>query len=179
MRKIVSGLMVTTDGVYEGEDKWSVQYQSQEFGQAIGGLMMSGDALLLGRTTYQIFKNEFSSQSGGQADMMNNLPKYVVSDSLDSSDWNNTTVIKGSNLKKELTALRKKDGANINVTGSGVLVRSLLEQDLLDEIHLFVFPLAVGKGKRLFEDLGSQIDLKLNSSDALPNGVLHVVYSKA
>lgn len=179
MRKIVSGLMITVDGVYDGEEKWTIQYQSPEFGQAIGGLMMSGDTLLLGRNTYERFQAEFGPQSGGQADMMNHLPKYVVSDTLTSADWNNSTLVTGASLASDLEALKSGDGANINVTGSGTLVRSLLQQGLLDELHLFVFPLVAGTGKRLFDDVEGEIGLSLTSSETLANGVLHTVYSRA
>jgi dihydrofolate reductase len=179
MRKIVSGLMVTVDGVYEGEDKWTAAYQSAEFGQAIGGLMMSGDTLLLGRTTYERFQEEFSTQSGGQADAMNFLPKHVVSNTLTSADWNNSTVIPGAELAERLAALKDGEGANINISGSGTLVRSLLEQGLLDELHLFVFPIVVGSGKGLFDGVESEFALELKSSETLTNGVLHHVYSRA
>src|SRR5262249_23062346 len=94
MRKIVAGLQVTLDGVIEAPERWNGPYFSRELGQIVGSLIGAGDALLLGRVTYQTFAAAFGGQSGGMADQMNNVRKVVVSTTLDRADWQNSTLIK-------------------------------------------------------------------------------------
>jgi dihydrofolate reductase len=176
MRKIVAGQFITLDGVVEYDDRWTRPYHGPELGQAIGGLISAGDTLLLGRITYELFAATFGSQAGGEAEMMNNLPKVVVSSTLKSADWQNSTLI-NENAAEKIVELKKTPGKVINVTGSGTLIRWLLRDGLLDELNLFVFPVAVGKGKRLFQELDGEVSLKLTGSTALPKGVLHLCYS--
>jgi dihydrofolate reductase len=178
MRKIIAGIFMSLDGVVESEDKWTRAFHSQELGNTVGGLMAGGDAMLLGRLTYQFFEEQFAGQSGGEADMMNNTPKVVVSSTLTSADWNNSTLI-SENAAEEITKLKQQPGKALMVSGSGTLVRWLLREGLLDELHLLVFPIAVGTGKHLFDNLDDEVTLKLSSSSTLPNGVLHLSYQPA
>jgi dihydrofolate reductase len=109
---------------------------------------------------------------------MNNLPKYVVSTTLKTADWTNSTLM-SSNVAEELTKVKQQPGKNINVTGSATLVRWLLRERLLDQLNLLLYPGIVGSGKRLFEGEGDQMALNLTRSNALSNGVVHLTYEPA
>ena len=180
MRKIVAGLFISLDGVVEAPDKWHFPYLNEELGQAVQSQMAQADAMLLGRKTYQEFAGFWPNQGRDVelADFMNQTPKYVVSNTLTALDWQNSTLISG-NVKEALSALKEQPGKSLNITGSGTLVRSLLEDGLLDELHLFVHPIVVQKGKRLFEGQGETVPLKLADSKTFSNGVLYVTYTPA
>jgi dihydrofolate reductase len=179
MRKIVAGLFVSVDGVVEAPQAWTGPYYSPEIGQAIGSLMASGDTLLLGRVTYQTFAASFAGNtSDPMAAQMNATPKVVVSTTLAHAGWENSTVIR-SDIAAEITWLKHLPGRNINVSGSATLVDWMLRQGLLDELDLLVFPVVVGKGKRLFAGDGGTAGLRLASSEAFSTGVLHLTYHPA
>src|SRR5215210_2859465 len=156
MRKVTAGLFVSLDGVTESPEKWQLPYFNDEMGEAIGAAMVQADAMLLGRVTYQEFASYWPgvrSEDQPIADYMNNTPKYVVSSTLDTVEWNNSTLIKG-NITEEITKLKQQPGKNIGITGSATLVQSLLQDDLLDELGLLIHPVVVGVGRRLFKDGG-------------------------
>ena len=180
MRKIVAGLFLSLDGVVESPDQWHFPYFNDEMGEAVGTQMAAADTMLLGRVTYQEFAGYWPQQSSDvePADYMNNTPKLVVSTTLDTVEWQNSTLIKG-NVAQELTRLKQEPGKNISVVGSATLVRSLLREDLLDELRLLVHPIVVGRGKRLFEDGGGQKALKLVESKTFSTGVLSLTYQPA
>lgn len=178
MRKIVAGLFVALDGVIESPDTWTGPYFSPEVGQVVGSLIAAQDTMLLGRVTYQGFAAAFGGQSGGMADTMNNTRKVVVSTTLSSADWQNSSLISG-NVSEEIARLKQQPGANIGISGSATLVAWLLRHGLLDELHLLVFPVVVGKGKTLFGADGDQIPFRLAGSEAFGNGVLHLAYEPA
>jgi dihydrofolate reductase len=113
------------------------------------------------------------------ADTMNGTPKYVVSGTLKSVGWQNTTLIPAAGAFGEIARLKQQPGQNIGMTGSGTLVSSLLREGLLDELHLFVFPLVAGSGQRLFGASGAQLPLKLLDSATFGSGVMHLTYAKA
>ena len=179
MRKIVAGQFITLDGVVEIPEAWMGPYFSPELGQAIGSMMAAQDAMLLGRVTYEMFAAHWPNQTGDMADTMNGTPKYVVSGTLESADWQNTTLIPAADAFSEIAKLKEQPGQNIGMTGSGTLVGSLLREGLLDELHLFVFPLVLGSGQRLFGAPGGQLPLKLLGSATFPTGVMHLTYAKA
>jgi len=180
MRKIVAGLFISLDSVYESPDKWHFPYFSDEMGAEVGEQMGKADTMLLGRQTYEEFASYWPHQSSDvpPADFMNNTPKVVVSTTLKTAAWQSSTIISG-NVAEELTKLKQQPGKNIGITGSGTLVRSLLEQGLLDELTLLVHPIVVGKGKRLFDRDMAQVPLKLVSSKTLSTGVLSLTYQRA
>ena len=180
MRKIVAGLFITLDGVVEIPEEWMGPYFTPELGQANGSMMAAQDAMLLGRITYEMFAAHWPNQTGEMADTMNGTPKYVVSGTLESADWQNTTLIPAANAAAEITALKERPGKNIGMTGSATLVSWLLRAGLLDELHLLVFPVVLGSGKRLFAGPGSdQLSLKLISSATFETGVVELTYAKA
>ena len=178
MRQIAAGLFVSLDGVVEAPEKWTGPYFNDQVGQAVGALMAQNDALLLGRVTYQGFAAAFGGQSGGMADQMNHTPKYVVSSTLASADWQNSTLISG-NVAGQISDLKQQPGMNIGMSGSSVLVSWLLRHGLLDRLDLLVFPLVLGSGKRLFSEPDGQVSLTLTGSEAFSTGVVHLSYIPA
>lgn len=183
MRKIVAGLFVSLDNVFEAPEQWHFPYFNDEMGEAVGSQMADSDCMLLGRVTYEEFAAYWPGQTsdgeaGELADFMNDTPKYVVSATLDAADWKNTTLIDGATAVEELTRLKEGPGKDISITGSGTLVRTLLRDGLLDELRLLVHPIVVGHGKRLFDE-GDQIPLTLADSKTFSTGVLSLTYQRA
>lgn len=180
MRKIVAGLFISLDGVFEAPDRWHFPYFNDEMGAAIGASIDEGDAMLLGRVTYEEFAGFWPNQSPDDpfTAVMNNTPKYVVSTTLNRLDWQNSTLING-NIVEEITRLKNQPGKHINITGSGTLVRTLLRDGLLDELRLFLHPIVVGTGKHLFPEGYAQTPLKLADSSTFSTGVLNLTYVPA
>ncbi|MGH3256021.1 MAG: dihydrofolate reductase family protein [Streptosporangiaceae bacterium] len=181
MRKITAGLFISLDGVVEAPEKWTGAYFNDEVGQAVGKLMAPNDAMLLGRVTYEGFAAAFGGQSGGMADQMNNTPKYVVSDTLSSADWQNSTLISGQrvDVAGQISELKQQPGQTIGMSGSSTPVSWLLRQGLLDQLDLLVFPVVLGSGKRLFSEPDGQVPMKLAGSEAFGTGVVHLTYAPA
>lgn len=179
MRRVVAGLFVSLDGVVQAPENWQLPYFNDEMGEAIGAAMAASDAMLLGRVTYQEFASYWpgvSSEDQPFADFMNNTRKYVVSTTLENvGGWRNSTLI-SENIAQEIAELKRQPGKDIAITGSGTLVHSLLQDDLLDELGLMVHPVVVGSGKRLFEDGGDQKRLKLVDSKTFSTGVTYLTY---
>ncbi|MGH3085778.1 MAG: dihydrofolate reductase family protein [Rubrobacteraceae bacterium] len=181
MRKVTAGLFVSLDGVTESPEEWQLPYFNDEMGEAVGAAMAQADAMLLGRVTYQEFASYWpgvSSEDQPFADYMNNTPKYVVSTTLDEVEWSNSTLVKGD-VAEEIAKLKQQPGENIGITGSATLVRSLLQNDLLDELTLMVHPVVVGSGERLFEDGEDRKALELVDSKTFATGVVYLAYRPA
>jgi dihydrofolate reductase len=159
----------------ESPEKWHFPYFNDEMGGAVQAMM--GEAMLLGRRTYEEFAAYWPSSTDDFADHMNGTPKYVVSNTLASAEWQNSTLVSGD-VVKELTRIKEEPGGMISATGSGTLIVSLLREGLVDELHLLVHPIVVGTGKRLFED-GSQVPLRLTHSQTFSTGVVHLTYESA
>jgi dihydrofolate reductase len=180
MRKIIAGLFMSLDGVVESPEQWQTPYFNDEMGQVVGAQMAESDTLLLGRRTYQEFAGFWPNQPDDApfADYMNTIPKLVVSTTLDTLEWENSTLLKG-NVAEELGALKQQPGKNLNIAGSGTLVRYLLRQNLLDELQLLVCPVVVGRGRHLFQDGGDIKRLTLVNSSTFSTGVLSLAYRPA
>jgi dihydrofolate reductase len=180
MRKIVAGLFMSLDGVVESPDQWTFQYFNEELEQIVGGLIAASDTLLLGRKTYEEFAAFFGNITSGSPDaaQMNGVRKVVVSTTLTSAAWQNSSLLHGD-VTEGINRLKQEPGENIGMSGSNTLLRSLLRQGLVDELHLLVMPLVVGSGKRLVEGEGEQLPLALAASESLSNGVLHLTYKAA
>src|ERR1051325_7582121 len=146
MRKIVAGFFISLDGVVEAPETWHMSYFNDEMGAVVGLLMAESDANLFGRVNYQAQEAPWTAQAPEApfAKRLNGIKKYVVSDTLESADWENSTLIKGENAVAELTALKEQEAANIYVFGSSTLVRWLIRAGLLDELQLLVHPVVVG-----------------------------------
>ena len=180
MRRVVSGLFVSLDGVVAAPETWTGPYFCPEVGQTIGELMGSGDTVLLGRVTYQTFAASFANDTSGNpmSAQFNAVRKVVVSSTLSSADWQNSTLVRGD-VEAAVRALKQEDGRDINVGGSPTLVSWLAQRGLLDELDLLVFPLVVGHGRRLFDGEGEQVPLELVTSEAFSTGVVHLRYRLA
>ena len=178
MRKVVAVEFVSVDGVMEAPEEWAFSYSNDEVDEANASGMAASDALLLGRVTYEALAAFWPHQPGGapMVDYINSVPKFVVSETLEEPlEWNNSTLIEG-NVAEEITQLKRQPGKDITVLGSGVLVRSLLRDGLLDELKLIVHPIVLGGGKRLFEEGGDQKALELVDSKTFGTGVLYLTY---
>jgi dihydrofolate reductase len=138
---------------------------------------MASDALLLGRVTYEGFAEAWPSREGEFAEKFNTMPKYVVSSTLDNPSWANSTVIKG-NLAQEVTKLKQQYDGDVVVHGSAQLAQALIEQDLVDELRLMVFPVVLGTGKRLFGETSDKKPLELAESNVVGDGVAVLTYRR-
>jgi dihydrofolate reductase len=187
MARIVVTEFVSLDGVMEdpggAEDfkygGWSFEFSRGEDGDKFKlDETMGTDALLLGRVTYQGFADAWPSRTGEFADKFNSMPKYVVSSTLDQAEWSNSTVLKGD-VVQAVSKLREGPGGDIVVHGSAQLVQTLLENDLVDELRLMVFPVVLGSGKRLFGDTSDKKPLRLVDSRTVGDGVSILIYRRA
>jgi dihydrofolate reductase len=170
--------MVSLDGVVEGPETWTGPYFTPDLGHEVGATMAQADTMLLGRRTYETFAASFAGQSGGMADVMNSTPKLVASTTLEEATWQNSTLL-GGDLAAELGRIKEGEGKNINISGSGTLIRSLLRDGLLDELRLLVFPVVVGSGARLFDGYDARLGLALAESKHFDGGVVSLVYRPA
>ncbi|PSL40128.1 dihydrofolate reductase [Planomicrobium soli] len=170
MGKIIVSMYVTLDGVIE-EPSWTAPYWNEEVANFQHTLLFASDSLLLGRTTYEEFAEAWPKMQDeeGFAERMNSLPKFVASQTLEKSEWN-ATFLKG-NLSEEVQKLKQNDHTML-VYGSARLVQMLLEHDLIDELHMMVFPLVLGEGKRLFKLGQSQKQFSLGASKATTTGIV-------
>jgi len=189
MRKLVVNTFVTLDGVMQApggpeEDKdedfkyggWSFNYWDDQMGKTMDELMKQPFDLLLGRKTYGIFAAHWPRiENDPTADKLNSIKKYVVSKTLDKAEWNNSYLIK-TDVVNEIKKLKEKQGAEIQVHGSSSLIQTLLKNDLADEFNIWVFPVTVGNGKRLFGEGTHAADWKLIQSKAASTGVLLNTY---
>ena len=178
MRKIVVSEFVTLDGVIE-DPAWTVPFRSEEGERYKFAELKAADALLLGRVTYEGFAAAWpgmAEQTGEYGAMMNGYPKYVASTTLERAEWN-ASLLKGD-LAEEVAGLKRQPGRDILVFGSGRLVETLLRHDLVDEYRLLVFPVVLGRGRRLFpEGLGTT--LRLVEAKTFSSGVVALTYRPA
>ncbi|RNF39883.1 dihydrofolate reductase family protein [Planococcus salinus] len=170
MGKIRVAMYVTLDGVME-DPSWTAPYWNDEIAKFQLDLLFASDALLLGRITYEEFAAAWPSATDeeGFADKMNSIPKYVVTATLKEAEWN-AQFIKG-NITEEIEKLKATD-QNLLVYGSGELIEALMEEKLIDEFHLMVFPIVVGSGKQLFKEGIEQTELELAESSTTETGVV-------
>jgi dihydrofolate reductase len=178
MRKVASGLFVSLDGVVGSPDQWQFDVFDADMGAAMSSWIADEDTILLGRVTYQEWEPYWpTSKDEPYASHINNTPKYVFSTTLKQVDWRNSTLVKGS-LAETIADLRKQPGKTIGVAGSPTLVRSLLTNDLLDELTLMIHPVIVGQGKRLFHEGDELKRLKLVDSKITGSGVAFLTYHR-
>jgi len=175
MRKLIVTEFLTLDGVME-EPAWTAPYWNDEIAKFKYDELFGSDTLLLGRVTYQGFAAAWPSRTDEQgfADRMNGLPKFVVSTTLEKVEWNNSRLIK-ENIPEEVFRLKQQPGQNILIYGSGDLVQTLMQSDLIDEYWLLVYPIVLGSGKRLFQD-ESKITLSLKETKTFSSGVVVLCY---
>ena len=179
MRKLVAAEFISLDGVAESPEKWQFDVFDADMGAAMEKQLAKQDASMLGRVSYQEWAFYWPTSTDEPfASFINSIPKYVVSTTLDKvgwGKWNNASLIKG-NLAAEIDRLKRQPGKDIGIAGSITLVRSLLQDDLIDELILMIHPVIVGKGKRLFKD-GSELKrMKLIDSQVTGSGVAILTY---
>ena len=187
MGRIVVTEFVSLDGVMEdpggSEDfkysGWSFEIPRGDEGDKFKlDETMASEALLLGRVTYEGFAKAWPTREGEFADKFNSMPKYVVSSTLKDPEWTNTTVLEGD-LAGEVARVKEQHDGDVVVHGSMQLVEALLENDLVDELRLMVFPVVLGSGKRLFGETSDKKSLKLRDSQVVGDGVAILVYERA
>lgn len=190
MRKLIVSEFVTLDGVMQapgGKDEdrdggfehggWTVPYWHDDIGKAFGALMERIDAWLLGRRTYVTHAEAFEPMPAGTfGDIMNAPKKYVVSRTLDRPIWRDTTIIR-DNVIESVRTLKAQPGRDILTDGSSQLVHALIEHDLVDELHLLVYPLVLGSGKRVLPN-GVYAPFRLMSATPYPSGVVGLHYER-
>lgn len=178
MRKVVVSEFMSLDGVIH-EPLWTFPYWNEEIAAFKYDELFSSDALLLGRVTYEGFAQAWPGRTDeqGYADRMNGLPKHVVSTTLAKAEWNNSHLIK-ANVADEISRIKQQSGQNLLVFGSGKLVQTLMQHNLVDQYNLLIYPLVLGSGQRLFED-GSSGKLKLVDTQTFSSGVAALVYQPA
>ena len=174
MRKLVESTFMTLDGVISRPQDWSPPYWDDEHTAYAGKLLDPADALLLGRDTYEGFAAAWPGRPGEYADKINSMPKHVASRTLTETTWN-ASLIEGD-VAEAVAALKDQDGGDIVKYGTGELDRALVESQLVDEFHFWVFPVVVGKGDRLFDGL-DLTSLKLVDTSRFESGIVVLVYS--
>ena len=173
MRKLVVTEFLSLDGVMEAP-MWTFKYWNDEIANFKGEESLASDALLLGRITYEGFAQAWPNSKDEGAPYFNNVRKYVVSTTLDKAEWNNSVIIK-DNVVEEISKLKQQDGGDIAVHGSGKLVQTLIQNDLVDSYRMLVYPLVLGKGQRLFEE-GTAATLELVETRPFSSGVVGLIY---
>jgi dihydrofolate reductase len=187
MRRIIVSSMITLDGVLQapgGPDEdpsggfkyggWTAPYSDEVFDKALEKQMQSAD-LLLGRKTFEIFAGYWPEHEDGWPGI-NDVTKYVMSTTMKESDWNNTVFLESVEDIKEL---KNSEGSDIQVWGSGKLIQTLLEHDLVDELWLKIYPLTLGQGKKLFDNGTIPAAFTLTECIPTPSGVIIANYKRA
>jgi len=183
MRKVVVSTYVSLDGVFE-DPAWSAPYWSDEAQQFAHDQLFASDALLLGRTTYEAFAaswptEEWIEREGDFAERMNSLPKFVASTSLEEPlEWQNSSLLEGD-VAEEVHKVKDQPGQDILMYSSVELMHKLMEDDLIDEYRIWVHPVVLGSGRRLFKEGIEKTELKLVDTTTLPNGVVVLTYQPA
>jgi dihydrofolate reductase len=186
MGKIVISQNVTLDGVVQdptGEEGfrhggWFTQVESNDragFYQAALDEVLRAEALLVGRRTYEFLAARWPSRTGELADRMNSIPKYVLSTTLDDPAWNNSTVVRGDAVN-EVSNLKQRLNGEIVVPGSRQLVRTLIGNDLADELRLMIYPFVLGAGERLFGETSDKAPLRLVANRTVGDSLPYVTY---
>lgn len=174
MRNVVAGLFISLDGVAESPDQWQFEFDD-DMANALAAATADQDAILLGRVTYEEWAPYWPTATDPFAGFINNTPKYVFSTTLDTVEWQNSTLVKGD-LVEAITNLKQQPGKTIGTAGSPTLVEALLQADLLDELQLWVHPVVAGRGKRLFKDGRAMKRLKLVNTQTTRSGVVILSY---
>ena len=193
MGTILAGTFVTLDGVMQApggpdEDRsggfehggWSAGYWTADMHPVVMEQHERGSALLIGRTTYEIFASHWPRMPADDpmAAKLNGMKKYVVSDSLKSADWNNSTIVRGKDLSAQVAKLKAQPGLEVHVIGSAGLLQTLIREDLIDRYVVWTFPLVLGTGKKLFGPGAVPLGLRLERSRHFESGVVVSEYGR-
>jgi dihydrofolate reductase len=186
MGRIVVTEFTSIDGVVQapgGEDfkyrNWSFEFHRGEDGDSFKiDEALAAEALLIGRRTYESFAGAWPGREGALADKYNSMPKFVVSSTLTDPEWNNTRVLTGD-VVKEVARVKADVDGDIQVPGSIQLVQVLIDNDLVDEIHLMTFPVVLGTGRRLFGETADKTTWKLTESKTVGEGIPITIFQRA
>jgi dihydrofolate reductase len=181
MRKIVAAPFVSLDGVVELSEQWTIPYDTADMQRVVQQGMAAADTMLMGRRTYQqmaAYWPNLTATDDPFAEFLNTSPKLVVSTTLQSVDWQNATLIT-NDVIGEVTRRKQQPGKDILIPGSATLVRCLLQEGLVDELRLLMFPIVLGSGQRLFDGWTARLPLRLVESQTLDSGVLSLTYQPA
>jgi len=174
MRKIIESTLVSLDGVIENPHLWATEYFDSEAENYALELLLTSDAMLMGRRTYEFFAAAFPHRTGEYGDTVNRIRKYMFSSTLQKADWSNSSIVKGD-VAAEVGKLKLQAGKDLVIYGHGLLGQTLLKNDLLDELKLWIHPCFVGRGKLLFRE-GEKAVLKLIAQKTLTTGVVVLTY---
>ena len=174
MAKIVESTLMALDGVIEDPTQWVGGYLDEKFQNAALERLLQTDAMLMGRNTYHLLSRDWATTNGNFADAINGIRKYVFSSTLEDANWNNSTIVRGDVIH-EVSKLKQKVHGDLAIYGHGLLSQTLLNNGLIDEIRVSIFPLLVGSGKLLFRD-GEKLELRLIEAMSLPTGIVVVRY---
>src|SRR5687768_9758657 len=185
--RIVVTEFVSLDGVMEAPGGEAFKYPgwSFEFDRGEDGNQFKleetrqADALLIGRRTYESFAGAWPEREGEFADKFNSMPKFVVSTTLGDAEWNNTTVLDSGDASAQVRKLKEEFDGELQVPGSHRLVQELIASDLVDQINLMVFPVLLGTGKKVFEEMPERRNLRLEESKVVGDGILVLIYKRA
>lgn len=182
MRKIISSAWVTLDGIFDADtmQDWFFPFNSHAKNEYIRNSIVNADALLVGRTTYEMLASYWPHQlndDNGPASKINSMKKFVVSTKLEKADWNNSTII-NKNIVEEVKKLKQQPGNEVQIPGSATLLQLLMKENLVDEFHLLIHPIIIGKGKRFFKEEMKTPGLKLVKTQPIDNGVILLCYQR-
>lgn len=176
MRKLIVKQFMTLDGIMESPEIWAANYiKDQEITEDLFNDLSTCDSFLFGRNTFEFMGERWPNRTGAMADRFNNYIKFVVSGSLKKTDWKNSIII-SENISDEIKKLKQKPGKDILILGSYKLSQLLDKEQLVDEYKLYIYPLTLGKGKRLFEEGSTGQNFKLLSSRTFTSGAIAMVY---
>src|SRR4051794_24807422 len=175
MRKLIVSNNVTLDGRVDDVLDWSIPGDDEDFVKRNIDLLSHSDGLILGRKSYEFFAAVWPSRSGEFPDLMNGIPKYVASTTLEDPEWQNAQVIEGD-VVEAVRELKAQSGKGLIVYASGELTKALIEHDLIDEYRLWVHPVVLGRGSRFFADGAERMDLELVDATAIRSGVAILTY---
>jgi len=174
MRKIIESTLVSLDGAVSDPHLWAAEYFDAEAERCALELLATSDAMLMGRRTYEFLAAAFPRRKGDYGDRVNGLRKYVFSSTLHEAAWGNSTLVKGD-VAAETRRLKQQSGKDLVIYGHGLLAETLLRQDLIDEIKIWIHPVIVGRGRPLFRE-GEAHKLELIEQQTLETGVVLLTY---
>jgi dihydrofolate reductase len=169
MRKLIVGALMSLDGVQEAPQSWALPWFDDDAARRSLERLLAADAMLMGRGTYEYFAPAWPQATGEYADRVNAIRKYVFSRTLTSADWNNTTIVPDDAVRR-VRELKDEGGGDLVIYGFGRLARTLLENDLVDVLDLWIHPVALGDGR--------STALRLSGTEQRPNGVVSLVYER-
>ncbi|MGH3252770.1 MAG: dihydrofolate reductase family protein [Trebonia sp.] len=178
MRKIIEYTLVSADGVFEDPQNWGLRnFQDDAYLRDGLGQLLACDAMLMGRRSYEFFAKAYPSRTDPWATRVNAMRKCVFSATLDTADWDNSTVVRGD-VAAEVTKLKQQEGGDLLIWGHTLLAQTLLKHHLIDVLDVSIYPLFAGRGKPLFRE-GQEAGLRLVTTKTFSKGIVKLTYEPA